>query len=261
MENTMFWTVYIGAIIFLFGLIMGSFFNVCIYRVPMNLSIISPPSHCGSCNHKLAPLDLIPVFSWIMLGRKCRYCKALISWRYPLVEFLTAVLFVLAFMKFQLSLDLPFYLALISILIIITFIDIDHRIIPDRFIIIGLILDIFFLASHRFTNWQNALIGGLIGGGSILLIDLSSRIIFKKEGMGFGDVKLMLMTGIFLGITQTVVALLAAVWIGAIAGVIILKTRKDKDDHYMPFGPFLAAGCILAIFIGESLAKWYIGML
>lgn len=254
----MFWTVYIGVIIFLFGLIMGSFFNVCIYRIPMNLSVVSPPSHCGNCNHELAPLDLIPVLSWVLLGRRCRYCKAPISSRYPIVELLTAVLFVLLYIKFDISVDTIFYLAFISILIMVAFIDIDHRIIPDRFIVIGLVLDILYLAVHSFASWQNAVIGGIIGGGSIFLIDVASRIIFKKEGMGFGDVKLMLMAGAFLGISRTIIALLAAVWIGAIFGVVLLRMRKSNDDHYMPFGPFLASGCIIAIFLGDFLAAWYI---
>lgn len=280
----MFWTIYLGFIIFLLGLILGSFYNVCIYRIPEELSIISPPSHCGSCNHTLAPLDLIPVLSWCLLGRKCRYCKAPISYRYPLIEALTGLLFVLLFIKFQLSWDLLFYMVFVSILIIITFIDIDHRIIPDRFIVMGLVVGVASLATpililiskDAFSNietskipsiilsllpWKNALIGGSIGGGSLLVIDIAGRIFFKKEGMGFGDVKLMFMAGIFLGAQQTVIALLIAVWTAAIAGIVIIRIRKGNDDHYMPFGPFLAIGCVFSIFLGNTLVNWYLSFI
>lgn len=256
----MFWTVYFGIILFLFGLIMGSFYNVCIYRIPEGQSIVSPPSHCGSCNHQLAPLDLIPVISWLALGRRCRYCKAPIAWRYPLVELLTGALFVSLFLKFGLSWELPFYLVFISLMVMVAFIDIDHRIIPDRFILTGLALGIGLLFTPWGISWKQALIGGAIGGGSLILVDLAGRVFFKKEGMGFGDIKLMLMAGIFLGMQQTVISLLLAVWIAAVAGVILIRIRGNDSDHYMPFGPFLALGCTLSIFFGNELAAWYISM-
>lgn len=316
----MFWNIYIGTIIFIFGLVLGSFYNVCIYRIPEGKSIINPPSHCGNCNQVLAPLDLIPVLSWVMLGRKCRYCKSPISYRYPLIELLTGFLFLLSYIKYSISWDLLFVLIFISIMIIITFIDIDHRIIPDRFIVIGLILSILYMFepiwmtvikiitiknNFSFTMlfnlfkafpWQNAVIGALVGAGCMLLVDVLGRVFYKKEGMGFGDVKLMLFAGLFLGLQKTIVALLFSIWIGAIAGIIILRMRnkhKHKDneenivknknenlveesedeniaeeseyenvddeneDHYMPFGPFLAAGCIFSIFFGEAIFRWY----
>jgi len=280
----MFWTIYIGVIVFILGLVMGSFYNVCIYRIPEGLSIITPPSRCGNCKHSLAPGDLIPVISWLMLGRKCRYCKEPISWRYPLVEIITGLLFLFLFIKFQLTRELPFYLIFISILIIIAFIDIDHRIILDRFIVAGLILDIIFILMPFFialskgvlstieieeiphvlfsiVSWKDALLGGVIGGGSLLVIDMVGRIFFKKEGMGFGDVKLMFMAGIFLGTRLTVVSLLVAVWIAAVIGIIVIRIRQKSDDHYMPFGPFLALGCAFSIFFGDSLLNWYFAFL
>ncbi|MHB8962691.1 MAG: prepilin peptidase [Saccharofermentanales bacterium] len=254
----MFWTIYFGIILFLFGLIMGSFYNVCIYRIPEGLSIITPPSHCGNCNHRLGALDLIPVVSWLALGRKCRYCHAPIAWRYPLVELLTGVLFASLFLKFGLTWELPFYLVFVSILIMVTFIDIDHRIIPDRFVLAGLALAIGSLFTPWAISWKDALIGAAIGGGTLLIADLAGRVFFKKEGMGFGDVKLMAMAGIFLGIKQISVAFLLAVWIAAIVGVILLRVRSKDSDHYMPFGPFLALGCTLSIFFGNEIVVWYL---
>jgi leader peptidase (prepilin peptidase)/N-methyltransferase len=281
----MFWQIYLGAVIFLLGIMMGSFFNVCIYRIPLSMSVIRPSSHCESCSHALAPLDLIPIFSWVLLGRKCRYCKAPISIRYPMVEFLTGLLFLLLYLKFQLSFSFFIYLFFVSILVIIAFIDIDHRIIPDRFVIMGLVVgfialigpvlsviidrmmlpdagggEVFTQAMAAFA-WKDALFGALIGGGSLLLMDISGRIFFKKEGMGFGDVKLMTMAGILLGFQKTAVSLLIAVWIAAVAGIIVLRTRKDPADHYIPFGPFLAAGCVFSIFFGKELLRWYISLL
>ncbi|MHB1454472.1 MAG: prepilin peptidase [Saccharofermentanales bacterium] len=254
----MFWTIYIGAIIFLFGLIMGSFFNVCIYRIPEGLSVISPPSHCGSCNHRLSALDLIPIVSWLALGRKCRYCRAPIAWRYPLVELLTGILYVLLFIKFGLSWELPFYIVFISLMIMVAFIDIDHMIIPDRFVLIGLALGIGSLFMPWAISWKDALIGAVIGGGSLLIADVAGRVFFKKDGMGFGDVKLMAMAGIFLGIRRTSVAFLLAVWIAAIVGIILLRIRNKNTDHYMPFGPFLALGCTLSILFGNEIVAWYL---
>ena len=259
----MFWQIYMGALIFLGGIMLGSFYNVCIYRIPLSMSVIRPSSHCENCHHALAPLDLVPVFSWVLLGRKCRYCKAPISFRYPMVELLTGLLFLLLYLKFQLSPSFFLYLVFVSILIIIAFIDIDHRIIPDRFIIIGLVLGVIALLAPMGSvfAWKDALFGALVGGGSLLLMDIAGRIFFKKEGMGFGDVKLMAMAGILLGFQRTAVSLLIAVWIAAVAGIIVLRTRKDPEDHYIPFGPFLAAGCVFSIFFGKELIRWYISLL
>jgi len=259
----MFWSIYAGVLVFLFGTLMGSFYNVCIYRIPNSMSVVKPPSHCENCSHPLAPLDLIPILSWVLLGRKCRYCKAPLSVRYPLIELLTGVLFVLLFIKFRLSWQFLLYLAFISILIMVAFIDIDHRYIPDRFVLIGLALGAGSLFIPM-ISWQDSLFGGLIGGGSLLLMDLSGRLVFKKEGMGFGDVKLMGMAGLFLGVQRTIVSLLAAVWVAAVVGIVILHRRKEgkeETDHYMPFGPFLAAGCALSIFFGKELVRWYLSLL
>lgn len=256
----MFWDIYAGIMAFIFGIIMGSFYNVCIYRIPNSMSVIKPHSHCENCSHTLAPLDLIPVLSWILLKGKCRYCRAPISIRYPLIELSTGILFVLLCFKFQLTWPLLLYLIFVSILILVAFIDIDHRIIPDRFVIMGVIIGIISLFIPM-ISWQDALFGGLIGGGSLLLIDLTGRILFKKEGMGFGDVKLMGMAGIFLGVQRTIVSLLAAVWVAAIVGIVVLRKRKDDTDHYMPFGPFLAAGCVFSIFLGKELVHWYLSLL
>lgn len=245
---------------FVGGLVLGSFYNVCIFRIPREESIAFPASHCTSCGHTLGSADLFPVFSWLFLKGKCRYCNAKISARYLFVELLTGIVFAGAYFAFGLTLALAFHLIFASILIMVTFIDIDHRIIPDRFIIAGLVLAVGSLFLVRDVSWKEALIGGAIGGGLLLAVDLLGRLIFKKEGMGLGDVKLMLMAGLYLGTVKTIVALLAAVWIGAVAGVIILKRRKDSEDRYMPFGPFLALGSMISVLAGKMIADYYLSL-
>ena len=280
----MFLDIYLGTVIFIFGLLMGSFYNVCIYRIPEDISIVKPPSHCPYCNHRLSYLDMIPVLSHLFLKGKCRYCGEKISWRYSLVELLTGAMFLVSYLRLGVNAELGFFLVFISFMIIITFIDIDYRIIPDRFFISGLILSVAYLFSPLIFKGEykgslfgesvniqsisdlpvkSALTGALIGGGFLLVIDLIGRLIFKKEGMGFGDVKLMTWTGLFLGLRGTIVSLLLAVWIGAVAGVILLKIRKNRneDDKYMPFGPFLTIGSVIGAFFAQQIINWYVSMM
>jgi len=273
--------IYFGTIIFFLGLVMGSFYNVCIYRIPLDRSVISPPSACPSCGHRLNYLDMIPVLSHFFLRGRCRYCKTKVSVRYSLVELLTGLLFLVSFLQTGFSLELPFFLIFISFMIIITFIDLDHRIIPDRFFVAGIILAILYLFMplisgenfigqlfvyktdiSKFSDlpFMSAIFGALIGGGSLLLIDFSGRIIFKKESMGFGDVKLMIWIGFFLGNPAVILALLFAIWSGAIVGVYLLRKRKidGEDDRYMPFGPFLIFGSVIAMLFADKIINWYV---
>ena len=161
------------------GAVLGSFFNVCIYRIPRGESIVFPSSHCTSCSHKLGPADLVPVISWILLKGKCRYCKSGISFRYPAVELLTGLIFAVTYLVFGLSLETLFHIIFASLLILITFIDIDHRIIPDRFIIAGILLAIVRFFAINDLTWYEAAIGAAAGGGVLLLVDLAGRIFYK----------------------------------------------------------------------------------
>lgn len=276
--------IFTSIFIFSLGMVMGSFFNVCIYRLPENQSVVNPPSHCCACNHKLSFLDMIPVLSLVLLRGRCRYCNTKITSRYALVELLTGLLFLLSYFMTGISLELVFYLVFISIMMIITFIDIDHRIIMDRFAVIGLLLAFAYLfaaliPSAAFSHSlyygfsginsvsdlpiRSALLGGLIGACSLLAVDLLGRAIYKKESMGFGDVKLMAWAGIFLGVKGVIVALIFAVWIAAVIGLILLRVRKrsGNQDHQMPFGPFLAAGSVFAVFFAGTVVTWYLSYL
>jgi leader peptidase (prepilin peptidase)/N-methyltransferase len=227
---------------------------------------------------------MIPVLSHLFLKGRCRYCGEKVSWRYSLVELLTGSMFLTSYFLLGFNAELGFFLVFISIMIIITFIDIDYRIIPDRFFIIGLILSIGYLFSPLIFKGEfkgslfsetiiiqnisdlpikSALLGALVGGGFLLIIDVMGRLIYRKEGMGFGDVKLMIWAGIFLGFRGVIVALLFSVWIGAVAGVILLKMRKGKseEDKYMPFGPFLTVGSIIGAFFAQQIINWYVSMM
>lgn len=240
---------------FIVGLIMGSFANVCIYRIPRGESIIFPSSHCPHCQHSLGVLDNIPLVSFILLRGKCRYCHERISWRYPLVELLTGLLYLAIVARFRFSALTIVYLALGTLLIIISFIDLKEKIIPDELslpgVAGGLILSLFLLPSGFF----NAFIGMAFGGGILLIVAFVS-----KGGMGGGDVKLMAMIGAFLGWPDVVVSLFLAVFIGSLVGLLLIVLRLKKRKDAVPFGPFLALGAIISILYGSDLIMWYLNL-
>lgn len=237
----------------LFGLLVGSFLNVCIYRIPRGESIVFPGSHCPHCNHAIQPWENIPVLSFLGLQGKCRYCQTPISWRYPGVELLTAAFFVLFVHQYAVSFEAFWYLILTCALIVISFIDLDHQIIPDKLSLPGIVVG--FIASFFLPlSWYDSLLGILAGGGIILVVGYVGKWVFKKEAMGGGDVKLMAMIGAFLGWKLVLLTLFFASLVGAIVGIVFkLVTGKD----YIPFGPFLSAGALLALFFGEKLFFWY----
>jgi len=241
---------------FIFGSIVGSFLNVCIHRIPEGRSIIFPPSSCPSCNKPIAFYDNIPIVSFIILLGKCRNCKAPISLRYPLVELLTGILSVISFRVFGLSPVLPFYFAFIAGLIVITFVDLQHQIIPDVISLPG--IGIGFMASYFLPHGLlNSLIGIVGGGGSLFLVAFIYQLITGREGMGGGDIKLLAMIGAFLGWKGVIITLFSGSFAGAVIG-IILMLAKGKDSRYaIPFGPFLAGGAIVSLFFGDSLIDWY----
>ena len=244
--------------ILLIGLIIGSFLNVCIYRIPKSQSIVYPSSHCYQCKSPLKPLDLIPVFSYIFLGGRCRYCNTQISIRYMLVELLTGIIFLLLFFKYFLSINYIFYAILLCILIIITFIDYDHQIIPDGLIVSGFLLGLLYkLTLYLFIKESigiiNSLLGFFVGGGLFLLI-----AVISKGGMGGGDIKLMAMLGFLLGWRYIIFISLLSFIIGSIIsiGLLLIKVKTRKDT--IPFGPFIALATFISILYYEPIVSWYI---
>lgn len=259
-------------IVFIFGSIVGSFLNVCIHRMPKGESIVWPRSHCPNCKKKIPGYDNIPFISFILLKGKCRFCKQRISLRYPLVEFLTAMMFIVIFNKFGLSFDFFVYSLFVCGLIIATFIDIKHRIIPDEISIGGMIIGFILSASMGFAinpfsfsakPMINSLLGILIGGGIIyltgFLFDLVYFKILKKppiqgetESMGGGDTKLLAMIGAFLGWQMALLTFFLAPFFGAAVGIINLLTKKD---HTIPYGPFLSLAALISLFWYHTIIR------
>jgi len=248
------------ASVFVFGLIVGSFLNVCICRLPKNESIVSPPSHCPGCSYQIRWYDNIPLLSYLLLRGKCRGCGAHISLQYPLVELLNAVLTLLLFLRFG---PTPAFAALFlfcSALVVITFIDIEHQIIPDEIslpgVVIGFLLS-FVIPGH---TWLNSLLGILLGGGSLLLVAWAYHRFTGKEGMGGGDIKLLAMMGAFLGWKAVLFIVFASSLLGSVFGVTIMLLQKKDGKLAIPFGPYLAFGAVLYIFYGRPLILWYLGL-
>jgi len=256
--------------VFIFGSIVGSFLNVCIYRMPQGESIVWPRSHCPHCKKKIPGYDNIPFLSHLLLKGRCRFCKQKISLRYLLVELLTALAFLFTYRYFGLSYDFFFYALFISGLIIATFVDIKHRIIPDEISVGGLIIG-FILSSVKGVSLKpfsvnfgpalNSLLGIIIGGGIIYLTGFIFDLVYFKllkkppiqgetESMGGGDVKFLAMIGAFLGWQRALLTFFIAPLFGAAIGVVNLAVKKD---HTIPYGPFLALGALLSLFWADKI--------
>lgn len=245
-----------GMYIIILGLLLGSFFNVCIYRIPRGESIVFPGSHCTNCNNKIKGYDLIPVISYIFLKGKCRYCGEKISLRYPAVELITAVLFYLIYLKYGLTFFTIKYIVLASLLIVIGMIDLDTTDVYFSTTIIGIIFGVSFIIAGYFFNIdvKEFILGGIAAGGFIAVIILITR------GMGWGDAEICLICGLFLGFRLSIVMLFLSFIIGGTVGIaLILSKIKDRKD-YIPFGPFIAVSSLFTMFFGEYIINYYISM-
>lgn len=246
-------------LIILIGLALGSFLNVCIYRIPLKKSILFPGSFCPKCETKIRFRDNIPLLSFILLKGKCRKCKSKISWQYPLVEFVTPVLMVVAYLKFGWSWEFAAMAILCLLLIVIFFIDLKHRIIPDVVTLPGIALGFFFSLFVKSPSVVNSLIGILAGGVLFYLAAVLGELLFKKESMGGGDIKLAMMLGAFLGWQKIFLVFLISAVLGAMVGGIALFFSKEvKETKMIPFGPFLALGSILVMFLGDMIISAYV---
>lgn len=255
-------SVYLQLFIFLFGACVGSFLNVCIYRIPENKSIVFPGSSCPECENAIPFYDNIPIISYLFLRGRCRFCKTRISIRYPLIEALTAILGLALFLKFNLTLPFCFWFVFISALIIISFIDIDHQIIPDVISLPGIVL---FASSFYFLpemTLKNTLLGIFAGGGILYSVAWIYYKLKKQEGMGGGDIKLLAMIGAATGIKGVVFTIFTGSLLGTFIGILImLYTRVADSKLKIPFGPFLSLGAVLYIFYGNELIHWYFNLL
>jgi leader peptidase (prepilin peptidase)/N-methyltransferase len=255
--------------VFFLGLIIGSFLNVIIYRIPRKVSPAKGGSKCPECEHPIRWYDNIPLGSYMILRGKCRDCGAPISARYPVVELLTACLFLAVFLKeignnpdiltMTGLLSLIAYLYLAAVLIAISFIDADFHIIPDKITFPSFFIGLVLLLAADLSGWLNMLSGVAIGGGFLLILFLIAPVLLKKQGMGFGDVKLGAVLGVFLGWHVFLAIFLASI-VGTVFGVAMIAAKKLKWQQRFAFGPCLAAGALLAYFFGTPLISWYVGL-
>lgn len=279
-----------GAIAFLYGTIVGSFLNVCIYRLPEDQSIISPPSHCPKCNTRLKGADLVPLFSFLLLGRKCRYCGTPISWRYFVVEFITGLLFAATYLRYGFSIDFFAYALFISALIVAFVVDMELFIIPDQVSILGVIVGVGKDVAHIIAGdgglfriplpfaeatlpMLPSIAGIVVCGGVFYLIAYVSYFVFRPKNeedlkeyegaMGGGDVKLAAATGAVLGVVPAFASFLIAVILGALFGVTLVIMRALAEKRGMPwrteipFGPYMVTGSLVVILLNPQLqALW-----
>ena len=251
--------MFIYIILAILGLIFGSFFNVCIFRIPIKISIVSPPSHCPNCSNNINWYDNIPILSYIILKGKCRYCKKKISMRYPFIELFTSIVFVLVGYKFGLSIPLIPYLIFVSSLIVISLIDYDYKIIPNVITYPGMILGLLFSFIPKMPiNFISSIIGLISCFILFELIAILSRKIWKKEGMGGGDIKLIAMIGAFLGWRRAFFTIFCASLLGSICGMSLILTHKKNRNDVIPFGPFLCIGAFIALLYGQEIINWYL---
>jgi leader peptidase (prepilin peptidase)/N-methyltransferase len=243
----------VSVLVFITGLIIGSFLNVCIYRIPKGESIVFPPSHCGRCGKSLKWFDLFPVISYVVLRGRCRYCGEKISLRYPLIEFITGVLFLAIYIKYGLSFELIKFATFVALLIVISMIDFDTMDVYTSTTIFGIVTGILFTIFGYYLNgnFMGYIIGALIGGGVI------SIIILLTKGMGWGDVEICGVCGLYLGIKLTIVTIFFSFIFGSIYGIALILTKKKGRKDQMPFGPFIAMAAVFAIFFGENIIRWY----
>ena len=244
----------------LFGLCIGSFLNVVIYRLPLGQSLASPPSRCRTCGYSLRWFDNIPVLSWVWLRGRCRQCGTAVSWQYPLVELITAALFALVLLLTAPGVLIASRLLLVSILVALFGIDLEHQILPNSITLPGIAIGVA-LSFFAPPGWRDAVIGAILGAGILYAIAYGYYLWRHEEGMGMGDVKMLAMIGAFLGWKAVLVTLVLSSFSGALIGVLLLTLQKGGMKFALPFGTFLSIGALIAMFVGEPLVAWYAGFL
>ncbi|MBZ5698137.1 MAG: prepilin peptidase [Acidobacteriia bacterium] len=268
--------------VLLFGLVIGSFLNVCILRIPAEKSIILPASSCPKCGKVIAPYDNIPVLSWLILGGKCRNCKTKISAMYPAVELLTGLLFMACYFVFGLTLESLKWAIFAAMLVVLTITDLRERILPDAVNFFGLGVGLLFsfftkpldgsalwIANRWFDfpppqpvlSFVDAILGAVAGSGLLWVVAEGYFRLRGREGMGLGDVKMMAAVGAFLGLKRTLMTVLAASLLGSVIGIVLIAVSKKGRDYELPFGTFLGAGALLVLFFGTPALQWYQSLL
>lgn len=240
-------------ITFVFGLIIGSFLNVCIHRIPRGQSLVFTPSHCPACGYRLIPLDMIPVVSFLLLRGCCRNCGIKISWRYPLVELLTGFMFAICYTQIGLQISLFIALFFTAFMIVVAFIDLEHYIVPNKLVLLGLGAGAIFLLLIKDTSYTSPLWGLISGTGFLLLLALVSR-----GGLGGGDIKLAAVLGLFLGWPLAPLSVFLGCCLAGLTGIILICAKKKNSKDAIPFAPFLGVGGYITMLWGWDLIRWYL---
>ena len=242
------------------GLAWGSFLNVVIYRLPVGLSLVKPPSSCPSCHARIKPYDNIPVLSYLLLLGKCRHCGTRIPFSYVLVEVLTPAAFVVLYLHYSLTF---FFFAsglFTSALIVLCFIDYRHKILPDKITFPGIVLGLIYSFFRRDLPILQALLGSAVGAGFLLVIYGGYYLVRKKEGLGLGDVTMMIMVGAYLGWVKTLLTLILASFVGAFVGIAIIAVKKKDLQYMLPYGTFLAPAAYVALVWGDRILIAYLSL-
>jgi leader peptidase (prepilin peptidase)/N-methyltransferase len=258
--------ILLGIYAALLGLIVGSYLNVVIYRVPLGISTVLPRSRCPQCGAAIRAVDNVPVLSFLLLRGRCRQCGAHISWRYPAVEAATAALFLACFLRFGISLEAPVAALFTALLLALAMIDYDHMILPDVLTYPGIALGILLqplvpwarLWDGPWGAMAGAALGALLGSGLLLAVWIAWYLWRHEEGMGLGDVKMLAFIGAFLGWKGVLVSLFAAALLGSVVGLTLMAFRGLDLKAKLPFGVFLALGGLIALFAGEPLVRAYV---
>jgi len=245
-----------GMIVFIFGLVFGSFANVVIYRLPKGKSIVRPGSQCPSCGKDILWYDNIPLISYILLRGRCRFCKKHISARYFLIELVTGILFLLIYLKFGMGVSFFIYTLFAFSLLIMGFIDIDTYLISDVIVLPGIVLGLAFSTVFPQMHYElsrggsilYSLTGGLLGAGLLILLGMVGKLLFRKEAMGGGDVKLLAMIGVFLGWKSVFMTIFFASLLGTVISLTLIALKKKTMEDYVPFGPYLGLGAVISMF-------------
>jgi leader peptidase (prepilin peptidase)/N-methyltransferase len=248
-------------IAFLFGSIVGSFLNVCIYRLPRGESIVTPRSHCPGCGKLIRAWDNIPILSFLILRGRCRDCGQPIAWRYPLVEGLTGLLFALTVVQYGPTALAASLLLFVAVLVVIAFVDLDHQVIPNVMTLPGIPLGLLAGLAVGGPPILDRILGALTGAGFLYLVLVYGSALYGQDAMGEGDLNLMALVGAFLGWKAVVVTLLVGCLSGSLVGLALIALRRLGRREHMPFGPFLALGAVVSLFWGDALVAWYSGHL
>jgi leader peptidase (prepilin peptidase)/N-methyltransferase len=245
---------------FAVGAAIGSFLNVCIWRVPAGESVVFPPSHCPQCDTRIRSRDNIPLISYLLLRGRCHACGGGISLRYPAVEALTGLLFALLLYQFGWSPIVVSRALFVAALIVMSFIDLDHQIIPDGISLPGIVIGLVLAGIGYGPPLMDSAVGALLGGGILWAVAAGYHALTGRDGMGGGDIKLLAMIGAFLGWRAVLVTLLLGSFTGALIGIGLIALRGADARVPIPFGPFLALGALCALFFGEPLIAWYLNL-